>query len=237
MPRQVCNFTTYLTATTLGINAVCIFRAILAQMSLLFADKAARKVCTAIFNGLRALGKGMPRFTTVIAEFLQIPITFVRAVLHTMPSLPAEQANLVLVPIGLLGAVLGCVVGALADEALLPGPHPGNPQRVLRPPRSSYSAAGSRLLHLLEHALLALLLLAAVGRRGGRGRTEAGVRLAEALPRLPLTLVRHRLLRPPHSLALLFAAAVAVAAAEGKGEEEGRGRENGRLPRVARGLF
>lgn len=47
-----------------------------------------------IFNGLRALGKGMPRFTTVIAEFLQIPITFVRAVLHTMPSLPAEQADL-----------------------------------------------------------------------------------------------------------------------------------------------
>lgn len=198
MPRQVCNFTTYLAATTLGINAVCTFRAILTQMSLLFADKAARKVCTAIFNGLRALGKGMPRFTTVIAEFLQIPVTFVRAVLHTMPSLPAEQADLVLVPIGLLGAVLGRVVGALADEALFPGPHPGNPQRVLRPPRCT---AASRLLHLLEHALLALLLFGAVGRRGGRGRTESGVRLAEALPRLSLTLVRHRLLRPPHSLA------------------------------------
>lgn len=125
---------------------------------------------------------------------------------------------LVLVPIGLLGAVLCRVVGALADEALLPGPHPGNPQRVLRPPRSSYSAAGSRLLHLLEHALL---LFGAVGRRSGRGRTEAGVRLAEALARLPLTLVRHRLLRPPHSLALLFAAAVAAAGEGGRGAWDG----------------
>lgn len=72
MPGQMCNFTTYLTATTLWIDAMLAFRTIFAQMSLLFADKAARKICTAIFNGEGALGKGMSRFTTVIAEFLQI---------------------------------------------------------------------------------------------------------------------------------------------------------------------
>jgi hypothetical protein len=49
-----------------------------------------------IFNGEGALGKGMSRFTTVIAEFLQIqiPITFLRAVLQTMPPFPAVQADL-----------------------------------------------------------------------------------------------------------------------------------------------
>ena len=72
---------------------------------------------------------------------------------------------LVLVPEGLLGASLGDVVGGLADEAALPGAHPGNPQRVLKPPRAA-------LLGLLEHALLVLLalLFGAVGRRGGLRR-------------------------------------------------------------------
>lgn len=36
----------------------------------------------------------MPRFTTIITEFLQIFIIFVRAILQAMTSLPAEQANL-----------------------------------------------------------------------------------------------------------------------------------------------
>lgn len=97
---------------------------------------------------------------------------------------------LVLLPEGLLGADLGDVVRGLADEAPLPGPHPGDPERVLRPPRAS----PTRLTRLLEHALLVvLLLLGAVGGRGRVGGEEARVRLAEALPRFPLPLVRHRL--------------------------------------------
>jgi hypothetical protein len=36
----------------------------------------------------------MSRFTTVIAKFLQIPFAFLRAILQTVPPLPAEQANL-----------------------------------------------------------------------------------------------------------------------------------------------
>lgn len=213
-----------------------IFRTILAQMSLLFADKAARKVCTTIFNGFGALGKGMSRSTTIVAKFLQIPITFLRAVLQTMAPLPAEQADLILIPEGLLGAGLGYVVGGLADEAPFPGPHPGNPQRVLRPPRATASAA-ARLLHLLEHAFLALLF-GAVGGRGGCWLTEVGVRLAEALSRLPLTLVRHRSLQPPHSLSrarVLRASSISLCGGGGGGggEEEGgvergNGREIGR---------
>jgi hypothetical protein len=101
---------------------------------------------------------------------------------------------LVLVPEGLLGACLGDVFDGLADEAALPGSHPRNPQRVLRPPAAN-------LLGLLEHALLVFLalLFGAVGGRRGLGRAEVGVRLAEALPRQPLPLIHHRWLRLPAS--------------------------------------
>jgi len=70
MLGQVRNFTTYLTTTTLWINAMLVFRTILAQMPLLFANKAACKLCTPVFNWLGAFGKRMSRFTTVIAKFL-----------------------------------------------------------------------------------------------------------------------------------------------------------------------
>lgn len=184
MLGQVRNFSTYLAATTLWIDAMFVFRAVLAQMSLLFAHKAACKLCTPILNGLGALGKRMSRFTTVIAKFLQISIAFLRAILQTMAPLPAKQANLILLPEGLLGASLGDVVGGLADEAAFPGAHPWNPQRVLRPPHAAF-------LGLLEHALLFLVLLFAIGRRDRLWRKEIWVRLSEALPRLPLSLVRH----------------------------------------------
>lgn len=127
MSGQVGNFATYLTTTTLWIDAMFVFRAVLAQMPLLIADKTACKIRTPILNGLGALGKRVSRFTTVIAKFHQISLAFVRTVLQTMTPLPAKQANLVLVPEGLLGASLGDVVGGLADEAAFPGPHPGNP--------------------------------------------------------------------------------------------------------------
>lgn len=109
-----------------------------------------------------------------------------------MATLPAVQANLVLVPEGLLGTGLGDVVGGFADEAALPGPHPGNPHRVLRPPRAAF-------LDLFEHALLLALLFGAVGRRGRLRREEVRIRLPEALPRLSLPLVRHLWLRQPLS--------------------------------------
>lgn len=127
MSGQVGNFATYLTTTTLWIDAMFVFRAVLAQMPLLIADKTACKIRTPILNGLGALGKRVSRFTTVIAKFHQISLAFVRTVLQTMTPLPAKQANLFLVPEGLLGASLGDVVGGLADEAAFPGPHPGNP--------------------------------------------------------------------------------------------------------------
>lgn len=105
------------------------------------------------------------------------------------------RSYLVLFPQGLLGTGLGDMFSGLADEAALSGPHPGNPQRVLRPPRAA-------LLHLFEHALLLVLLVllfGAVGRRGRLRRDEVRVRLPEALPRLSLPLVRHLWLRQPIS--------------------------------------
>ena len=130
---------------------------------------------------------------------------------------------LVLVPEGLLGAGLGDVLSGLADEAALPGPHPGNPQRVLRP-------SGAALLGLLKHALLVLLalLLGAVGGRGRLRREEVRVRLPEALPRLSLPLVRHLWLRLPLSR-LLATAGVFLGGGGGGGGREGRGegREQG----------
>jgi len=132
---------------------------------------------------------------------------------------------LVLVPEDLLGAGLGDVVGGLADEAALPRPHPGNPQRVLRPP-------GAALLVLLEHALLVLLalLLGAVGGRGRLRREEVRVRLPEALPRLSLPLVRHLWLRLPLSRLLATAGVFLGGGGGGRGVGEGceqEGRKGG----------
>lgn len=147
---------------------------------------------------------------------------------------------LVLLPEGLLGADLGDVVRGLADEAPLPGPHPGDPERVLRPPRAS----PTRLTRLLEHALLVvLLLLGAVGGRGRVGGEEARVRLAEALPRFPLPLVRHRLgLRTlsrrrawccPRAWYLTLSLSLWAAARGGGGRESGGEQGNSRARRAS----
>ena len=132
------------------------------------------------------------------------------------------------------------MVRGLAADAPLPGPHPGDPERVLRPPRAS----PTRLTRLLEHVLLVVvLLLGAVGGRGRVGGEEARVRLAEALPRFPLPLVRHRLgLRTlsrrrawccPRAWYLTLSLSLWAAARGGGGRESGGEQGNSRARRAS----
>lgn len=75
----------------------------------------------------------MPRFPTIVTKLLLCSLALLRAILKAMPAMPAQQANLILFPLGFLRAELGDVVRGLTDEAALSRSHPRDPQWMLGP--------------------------------------------------------------------------------------------------------
>lgn len=108
-----------------------VFWAVLTQVTTLIADKAICKFRTAIFNGLRTVGKGMTLASTIITVFFITGVAFIWAILETVSTLSAKQADLVFFPLGFLRTELGDVVLSFANEAALSRFHAWDSERML----------------------------------------------------------------------------------------------------------